>query len=85
MINPEAKASEEELNYPTKLNSKFGSLNQAVDSADAAPTEGEIAVFAELDKQLDVQLARWREVASSDVPAFNAALRNASIPAITLK
>ncbi len=85
LINPEAKASEEELNYPTKLNSKFGSLNQAVDSADAAPTEGEIGVFADLDKQLDVQLARWREVASGDVPAFNAALRNASIPAVTLK
>jgi photosystem II stability/assembly factor-like uncharacterized protein len=85
LINPEAKASEEELNYPTKLNSKFGSLNQAVDSADAAPTEGEIGVFAELDKQLSVQLARWREVVSGDVPVFNAALRNASIPAVTLK
>ena len=85
MINPEAKASEEELNYPTKLNSKFGSLNQAVDSADARRRKGRSAFSPNLEKQLDVQLARWREVAGSDVPAFNAALRNANIPAITLK
>jgi hypothetical protein len=85
LINPEATASEDELNYPTKLNSKLGALNQAVDSADAAPTEGEIGVFAELDKQLDVQLAKWHEVTSSDVPALNTALRNANIQVISLK
>jgi len=85
LINPEATASEDELNFPTKLNSKLGSLNQAVDSADAAPTEGELGVFAELDKQLDTQLARWREIASTDVPAVNAALSSANIQVVSLK
>ncbi|HKE07313.1 MAG TPA: hypothetical protein VKB48_05755 [Candidatus Acidoferrum sp.] len=85
LINPEATASEDELNFPTKLNSKLGSLNQAVDSADAAPTEGELGVFAELDKQLDTQLARWREITSADVPAVNAALRSANIQVVSLK
>ncbi len=85
LINPEATASEEELHYPTKLNSKLGSLTAAVDSADAAPTQGEIGVFAELDKQLEVQLAKWREITTTDVPALNAALRNANIPALSLK
>jgi len=85
LINPEATASEDELNYPTKLNSKLGSLNQAVDSADAAPTEGEVGIFAEFDKQLETQLAKWREVDSSDVPALNAALRSGNIPVVSLK
>ena len=85
LINPEATASEEELHYPTKLNSKLGSLNQAVDSADAQPTEGEAGVFAELEKQLDAVLAKWREVSGTDVASLNAALRNANIPAIILK
>ena len=85
LINPEAMASEDELHYPTKLNSKLGSLNQAVDSADMPPTEGEVQVFAELEKQLDAQLARWREVTTKDVPALNTALRNANVSAITLK
>jgi hypothetical protein len=85
LINPEATASEDELNFPTKLNSKLGSNNQAVDSADAAPTEGELGVFAELDKQLDTQLARWREIARTDVPAVNAALSSANIQVVSLK
>jgi photosystem II stability/assembly factor-like uncharacterized protein len=85
LINPEATASEDELHYPTKLNSKLGSLNQAVDSADAPPTEGEIGVFAQLDKQLDVELTKWREITGTDVPALNSALRNANIPVVALK
>ena len=85
LINPEATASEDELNFPTKLNSKLGSLNQAVDSADAAPTEGEQGVFDELDKQLETQLARWRDIAATDVPALNANLRSANIQLVSLK
>jgi len=85
LVNPEATASEDELHYPTKLNSKLGSLNQAVDSADAAPTEGEIGVFAELDKKLDTELAKWREITDTDIPALNSALRNANVPLVALK
>ena len=85
LINPEATASEDELHYPTKLNSKLGSLGEAIDSADAAPTEGEIGVFAELDKQLEAQLAKWREISASDLPALNTALRNANVSVVSLK
>jgi photosystem II stability/assembly factor-like uncharacterized protein len=85
LINPEAKASEDELNYPTKLNSKFGFLSAAVDSADAAPTEGEIGVFDSLNPQLEAQLVIWREVTTKEMPAFNDALRSANIPLISLQ
>jgi hypothetical protein len=85
LVNPEAKASEDELNYPTKLNSKFGFLTAAVDSADAAPTDGEQGVFEMLNPQLETQLVRWREVAAKEVPAFNEALRSASIPIVAVK
>ncbi len=85
LINPEAKASEDELNYPTKLNSKFGFLTAAVDSADAAPTEGEIGVFDSLNPQLEAQLVIWREVTTKEIAAFNDALRSANIPLISLQ
>ncbi len=85
LINVDSKASEDELNYPTKLNSKLGYLNGAVDSADAAPTEAETAVFAELDLQLESQLAKWREVTAKDVPALNASLRGANISIVATK
>jgi hypothetical protein len=77
-----SKASEDELNYPTKLNSEFGYLQNAVDSADASPTEAERAVFAQLDQQLESQLVSWRAVLAQDVPALNDAMRQASLPLI---
>jgi photosystem II stability/assembly factor-like uncharacterized protein len=85
LINPEATASEDELNYPTKLNSRFGFLTAAVDSADAAPTEGDLGVFGMLNAQLDAQLASWREVTTKQLPAFNEALRSAGVPLIAVK
>jgi photosystem II stability/assembly factor-like uncharacterized protein len=85
LVNPEAKASEDELNYPTKLNSKFGFLTAAVDSADTAPTEGELSVFEALNPLLESQLSIWREVKTKEVPALNEALRSASIPLIAVR
>jgi hypothetical protein len=71
LIQVNSKASEDELNYPTKMNSWLGYLQAAVDSADAQPTEGELAVFADLNQKLDVHLAKWHEVLSTDVPMIN--------------
>ncbi len=85
LVNPEAKASEDELNYPTKLNSKFGFLSAAVDSADAAPTEGQLGVFDTLNPQLEAQLKIWGEVTTKEVPALNEALRSANIPLISVR
>ena len=85
LINSKATASEDELHYPTKLNSKFGYLTAAVDSADAAPTEGELGVFAELDGQLEAQLAKWRAVTTKDLPAFNDSLRSAGVPVVAAR
>src|SRR5256885_11963624 len=82
LIQVNSKASEDELNYPTKLNSKLGYLQNAVDSADAPPTEGEIGVYAELDLQLESQLAKWRDVLSKDVPALNEAMQKNNVPLI---
>jgi len=84
LINSSATASEDELHYPTKLNSKFGYLNEAVDSADATPTTAELAVFAELDAQLEAQLTKWNEVTSKDLPALQEALRAANIPLVAV-
>ena len=82
LIQVNAKASEDEANYPVKLNSKFGYLNAVVDSADTAPTVAEEEVYAELDQQLESQLAAWRAVLSKDVPALNDAMRQASLSLI---
>jgi hypothetical protein len=82
LIQVNATAQEDEANYPTKLNSKLGYLTGVVDSADTAPTEGALAVFAELDKQVEAQLGKWREVLSKDLPALNEAMRKANVPSV---
>jgi hypothetical protein len=82
LIQVNSKASEDELNYPTKMNSWLGYLQNAVDSADVQPTEGELGVFAELNQKLDVQLGKWHEVVSSDLPGLNEAMRKNNISLI---
>jgi hypothetical protein len=84
LIQVNSKASEDELNYPTKMNSWLGYLQAAVDSADAQPTEGEVGVFADLTQKLDAHLAKWREVVSTDVPAINDAMHKNGIPLIAI-
>jgi hypothetical protein len=82
LIQVNATAQEDEANYPVKLNSKLGYLTGVADSADTAPTESELAVFAELDKQLEVQLAAWRDVLSKDLVALNESMRKSNVPSV---
>ena len=82
LVQVNSKSSEDQANYPTMLNSKFGLLQTLVDSADTAPTAAEDAVFAELNRRLEVQLTSWREVLAKDLPALNEAMHKDKIPAI---
>jgi photosystem II stability/assembly factor-like uncharacterized protein len=82
LIQVNATAQEDEANYPTKLNSKFGYLSGVADSADTAPTRAELQVYTELDKQLQTELAKWHEVLSKDLPALNDAMRKQDIAVV---
>jgi photosystem II stability/assembly factor-like uncharacterized protein len=82
LIQVNATAQEDEANYPTKLNSKLGYLSSVADSADTAPTRAELEVFAELDKQLQAELNKWREVLSKDLPTLNDSMRKQDIAVV---
>ena len=79
LVQVNSKSSEDQANYPTMLNSKFGALQNLVDSADAAPTAAETAVFGELDQRLEAQLSKWREVLAKDLPTLNATMQKNNI------
>jgi GAF domain-containing protein len=68
------QSRQDPLNYPIKLNDKLAGLIGVIDSADAPPTDGARAVFADLSGQLARQLAAL-ETALADLPAANAALQ----------
>ncbi|HET7870969.1 MAG TPA: hypothetical protein VFL42_00545 [Terriglobales bacterium] len=84
LIQTKAKSGQDVLNYPIRLNNYFVALGGVVESADSAPTQASYEVFDMLDRQLDEQLAKWKQVLAADVPAFNDLVRKQDVPAVVL-
>jgi photosystem II stability/assembly factor-like uncharacterized protein len=68
-----------------RLNSGLSALVSALDTADAAPTTQQVAMFGELDKALEEQLSAWGQLRSKDIPALNEQLKKAGLPLIDLR
>jgi inorganic triphosphatase YgiF len=84
LIQTKAKSGQDVLNYPIRLNNYLVALGGVVESADSAPTQVSYEVFNMLSKQLDEQLAKWKQILSTDVPAYNEVVRKQEVPAIIL-
>ena len=63
-----------------RLNTGFNMLVSALDSADAAPTTQQTAMFTDLEKALNEQLSAWDQLKSKDVPDLNKQLKKAGAP-----
>ncbi|MGA8541219.1 MAG: glycoside hydrolase, partial [Terriglobales bacterium] len=68
-----------------RLNSGLGTLLNALDTADDAPTTQQLAMFGELEKALQEQLSAWAQLKSKDVPALNDELKKAGLSPIVLE
>ena len=84
LIQTKAKSGQDVLNYPIRLNNYLVALGGVVESADSAPTQVSYEVFDTLSKQLDEQLAKWKQILGTDVPAYNDLVRKQEVPAIVL-
>ncbi|HET6936203.1 MAG TPA: glycosyl hydrolase, partial [Candidatus Angelobacter sp.] len=82
LIQTKAKSGQDVLNYPIRLNNYLVALGGVVASADSAPTQASYDVFDMLSKQLDEQLAKWKQILNTDVPAYNELVRKQDVPAI---
>jgi hypothetical protein len=69
----------------SRLNTGLGTVLGALDSADAAPTTQQSAMFVEVEKALSEQLNTWGQLKSKDVTDVNAKLKQAGLPAIDLQ
>jgi hypothetical protein len=85
LIQVKSKSSQDPLNFPIKLNNKLAALAAIVESADTAPTQQSYEVFKSLAEEIDQQLARWKQVVSTDVPAFNDFVRQQNVPAVSVQ
>jgi len=68
-----------------RLNAGFNTLVSALDTADAAPTTQQSAMFGELEKALAEQLSAWDQLKSKDIPQLNEQLKKAGLPPINLR
>jgi photosystem II stability/assembly factor-like uncharacterized protein len=84
LIQTKAKSGQDVLNYPIRLNNYLVALAGVVGSADSAPTQASYDVFDMLSKQLDEQLAKWKQIIVTDLPAYNELVKNQQVPAIIL-
>lgn len=82
IVQDKSHASEDPLNFPIRVNNKLLLLSETVSSAEGAPTQQSYEVYDELNKQLEASLAKWKEIQSSDVAAFNSAVQKANLPAV---
>lgn len=65
----QAGAPEDDLATPTEIRERLIGLEDAVDSADAAPTPQSYEMFEYLSSQLDAQIAKWKIVDEQNFPA----------------
>ena len=59
LVQPQAHASEDALNYPIQLNNMMAALGSLVDDGDYAPTVQDSQEFVALKAEADRQLAAW--------------------------
>jgi hypothetical protein len=69
----------------SRLNSGLNTIVSGLDTADAAPTTQQVAMFGELSKALDEQLAAWSEIKSKNIPELNEQLKKAGLPLIDVQ
>jgi photosystem II stability/assembly factor-like uncharacterized protein len=84
LIQVNMKGSEANLAFPNMLNEQFDTFSALVQVGDSAPTQQQYEAFKNLRGQLDQQLTAWKQIMSTDVPAFNDFMTGINIPALYL-
>jgi photosystem II stability/assembly factor-like uncharacterized protein len=84
LIQTKAKSGQDVLNFPVRLNNDLVALGGVVGSADTAPTQQSYEVYDLLSQRLSEQLAKWNQIVSTDVPAYNNLVRQQEVPAIKI-
>jgi photosystem II stability/assembly factor-like uncharacterized protein len=79
------QAREDPLNYPIRLNNRIAALLGVVEQTDTAPTKQSNMVFEDLATEVNVPLNTARKLLTDDVGSFNKMVRDANIPAVTIK
>lgn len=78
------QSPQDPLNFPIRLNDKLAALFGLASIGDYPPTAQMVAVKDELVAAIDVELATLEQIWQEDLPAYNAAVREADVAAVLL-
>lgn len=80
------RSGQDPLNFAIKINNRMGHLLEVIEGdQDAKPTDQTNKAFAELDGELNVQLAALKQTEEADLTAFNKQLAAANLEPVALK
>jgi hypothetical protein len=85
LLQVKIQSDQDSLNYPVKLNGKLAALAGIAGGADAAPTKQAGELLADLTAKIDAQIAVFKPILESDLPAFNKQIADSGIAAIVLE
>ena len=78
------RSSQDPLNYPIRLNNKYGHVGALAGMGFFRPTAGMMGVKEELEAQVAQQLTNW-DALKAELPGLNEALRKAEVPYLKLE
>jgi photosystem II stability/assembly factor-like uncharacterized protein len=84
LYQTKAKAFQDVLNYPIKLNDKLAFVYSAASAGVSAPSKQALEVFAELSGKADMYITQLKLIIDTDLRTFNTLARNADVPVILL-
>lgn len=79
------RSSQDPLNFPVRLNDKLANLMGQTVEGDFAPTQQAIEVREMLFRLTDEQLAKWKTLKETDLPALNRMVRESGVDLIRVK
>ena len=82
LIQTKAKAGQDLLNYPMKLNNKLAALTSTVSSAESAPTAQTHAAVKHIITKVDYQLEKYQGMEKVEIKKFNDLYIGFKLPAI---
>ena len=84
LIERRAKAGQDALNYPLKLNNKILALKSTVYSGDNRPTKQSYEVFDDLARRIDALVSAYERVRDTYISSFNTLIKTSEVPAVVL-
>ena len=70
LVQVKLGSTEGMLRFPAMLNEQLDTFRSVLES-DRAPTRAQVDLDADYAKRVDAQVAAWKRVATTDVPALN--------------